>query len=94
VYVFPGIGLGVIASGATRVTDAMFQVAARTLAATVEDADRKRGALFPALSHIREVSAVIAVQVARVAYEQNVATVPRSDDLAAFVRAQMYDPHY
>ena len=45
-YIFPGVGLGVIACGARRVTDEMFATAARTLAATVSEADRKRGAIF------------------------------------------------
>ena len=93
-YIFPGVGLGVIACGARRVTDEMFATAARTLAATVSEADRKRGAIFPALGHIRDVSASIATAVARVAYEQDLATVPSPDDLDAFVRTHMYDPAY
>jgi malate dehydrogenase (oxaloacetate-decarboxylating)(NADP+) len=94
VYVFPGIGLGVIASGARRVTDAMFLTAARTLAATVTDGDLTRGSLFPALGGIREVSASIAAAVARVAYDNDLATVPRPEDIDALVRARMYDPTY
>jgi malate dehydrogenase (oxaloacetate-decarboxylating)(NADP+) len=72
----------------------MFQTAARTLAAAVGDDDRQRGALFPALTRIREVSASIATQVARVAYDEGIATAPEPRDLAAFVRSQMYDAHY
>ena len=94
VYVFPGIGLGVIAGGARRVTDAMFLTAARTLAAMVTDEDIREGAMFPALSRIREVSVSIATAVARVAYDSELTTVPRPDDLEAFVRAQMYEPTY
>jgi malate dehydrogenase (oxaloacetate-decarboxylating)(NADP+) len=94
VYVFPGIGLGVIACKARRVTDAMFLAAARTLATTVTDADRREGALFPALARIREVSASIATAVARIAYDDNLAGVPRPDDVEGFVRAQMYEPGY
>jgi malate dehydrogenase (oxaloacetate-decarboxylating)(NADP+) len=93
-YIFPGVGLGVIACGARRVTDEMFSAAARTLAATVAEADRKRGGIFPELGQIRDVSALIAIAVARVAYQQSLATVPRPDDLEAFVKAQMYDPRY
>ena len=93
-YIFPGLGLGIIACGARRVTDEMFLSAARTLAAAVEGADLRRGALFPPLCRIRDVSAFIAAAVARVAYEQKLATVPEPQDLGALVRAQVYDPTY
>jgi malate dehydrogenase (oxaloacetate-decarboxylating)(NADP+) len=76
------------------VTDEMFLTAARTLAAALTEADVKRGAIFPALGRIREVSAAIATAVARVAYDRDLATVPMPRDLGAFVRDQMYDPRY
>jgi len=93
-YVFPGLGLGVIACGARRVTEAMFLAAARTLAAQVDDAERNRGAVFPPLRRIREVSASIATAVARVAYDADLASVPCPADLNAYIRAHMYDPVY
>ena len=93
-YVFPGLGLGVIACGARRVTETMFLAAARTLAAHVDEAERSQGALFPALGCIRDVSASIATAVARVAYDADLASVPRPADLDAFVRDHMYDPAY
>jgi malate dehydrogenase (oxaloacetate-decarboxylating)(NADP+) len=93
-YIFPGLGLGIVACGARRVTDEMFLSAARTLAVAVEDADLRRGSLFPPLSRIRDVSASIATAVARVACEQKLATVPEPKDLGALVRAQVYDPSY
>lgn len=91
---FPGVGLGVSASGARRVTDDMFFAAARTLASEVSEADLARGGLFPPLRRIREISASIATAVARFAYEKDLATVPRPDDLRGFIEAQMYDPNY
>lgn len=94
VYVFPGVGLAIIASDARRVTDEMFLMAARALAATVTDSDRARGSLFPALESIREVSASIAVAVARVAYENGLTRAAVPDDLIALIRAQMYDAVY
>jgi malate dehydrogenase (oxaloacetate-decarboxylating)(NADP+) len=72
----------------------MFLTAARTLAAAVSEADLKRGAIFPPLGEIRDVSASIAAAVAGVAYEEDLASVPRPTDLCAFVRAHMYDPRY
>ncbi len=93
-YIFPGVGLGAIASGSRLVTDEMFMAAARTLAYLVNKDDIEQGSLYPALPRIREVSAHIAVAVAEVAYKRGLATVPAPNDLMAFVQSQMYDPHY
>jgi malate dehydrogenase (oxaloacetate-decarboxylating)(NADP+) len=93
-YIFPGVGLGAIASGATRITDAMFMAAAHALAQDVSEADLAQGSLYPPLPGIREVSAHIAAAVARVAYEQQLATVPQPPDLLTFVRSRMYEPRY
>jgi len=93
-YIFPGVGLGAIATGARLVTDEMFMAAAHTLAYLVNKDDIEQGSLFPALPRIREVSAHIAVAVAEVAYKRGLATVPAPNDLMAFVQSQMYDPHY
>jgi malate dehydrogenase (oxaloacetate-decarboxylating)(NADP+) len=93
-YIFPGVGLGVIASRARRVTDDMFMAAARTLAGLVDEADLAQGSLYPALSRIREVSAAIAAAVAESAYSAGLAGKPRPADVLADVRSQMYDPRY
>ena len=93
-YIFPGVGLGVIVSGATRVTDEMFMAAARTLADQVTQADLDQGSLFPPLANIREVSAQIATAVARVAYRDKLARVPQPADLLEFVKSKMYEPRY
>jgi malate dehydrogenase (oxaloacetate-decarboxylating)(NADP+) len=93
-YIFPGVGLGAIASGSRLVTDEMFMAAAHTLAYLVNKDDIEQGSLYPALPRIREVSAHIAVAVAEVAYKRGLATVPAPNDLMTFVLSQMYDPHY
>jgi malate dehydrogenase (oxaloacetate-decarboxylating)(NADP+) len=93
-YIFPGVGLGVIATRATRVTDEMFMAAARSLAQQVTELDLAQGSLYPPLAKVREVSAQIATAVAEVAYAQDFATVLRPDNLMEFVKSQMYDPHY
>jgi malate dehydrogenase (oxaloacetate-decarboxylating)(NADP+) len=93
-YIFPGVGLGATASGSRLVTDEMFMAAAHTLAYLVNKDDIEQGSLYPALPRIREVSAHIAVAVAEVAYRRGLATVPRPNDMMAFIESQMYDPHY
>jgi len=93
-YIFPGVGLGVIACRAKHVTDEMFLAAAQTLAAEVTEDDFKRGSIYPPLGHIREISAKIATAVCEVAYEQGLAVNPRPNDLAAFIKSQMYEPNY
>ena len=93
-YIFPGVGLGVIASGATRVTDEMFMAAARTLADQVNESDLAQGSLFPPLNTVREVSAHIAAAVAAIAFREGLARVPQPDDLLAYVKSRMYEPRY
>lgn len=93
-YIFPGIGLGAIASRTRRITDEMFMDAAKTLAQLVTESDLAQGSLYPALPRIREVSAHIAAAVAENAYKNGLAGRPRPADVMADVRAQMFDPHY
>ena len=93
-YIFPGVGLGAIVSGARLVTDEMFMAAAHTLAYLVDPDDIEQGSLYPALPRIRDVSAHIAAAVAEVAYKRGLATVPRPNDLMAFIESQMYNPLY
>ncbi|MEW6131417.1 MAG: NAD-dependent malic enzyme [Acidobacteriota bacterium] len=93
-YIFPGVGLGVIAAEAKHVTDEMFFVAAKALAARVTEDDLTLGRIYPPLEKIREVSAQIAVAVAEVAYERGLARQPRPDDLLAYVKSLMFDPGY
>jgi malate dehydrogenase (oxaloacetate-decarboxylating)(NADP+) len=93
-YIFPGIGLGVLVSGARLVTDEMFMTAAKTLAHQVSEADLEQGCIMPPLANIREVSAKLATAVAQVAYRRGLATEPEPADLLSAVRASMYQPEY
>ena len=93
-YIFPGMGLAAIVTGTTRITESMFMVAARTLAAMVTESDLAQGSLYPPLKNIREVSARIAAAVAGVAFREKLASVPEPDDILAFVKERMYQPGY
>lgn len=93
-YIFPGVGLGVIAVGVTRVSDAMFGAAARTLSRHVGDDLLRAGCVYPALEQIRDVSGAIATSVARTAYEEDTATLPAPADLEAHIRSVMWQPVY
>ncbi|HEV8197717.1 MAG TPA: NAD-dependent malic enzyme [Gemmatimonadales bacterium] len=93
-YIFPGVGLGVTASRASRVTPEMFMAAARALGAQVGQPDLDQGSLYPPLDQVRRVSAVIGTAVAEVAYAQGVAQLARPADLFAFVEGEMYQPRY
>ena len=93
-YIFPGVGLGVVATGARRVTDAMFIKAARTLASLIRDNELAEGRVYPSLSRIHEVSHAIAVAVAQEAYAKQLNTLSRPEDLASYIRSQMFKPEY
>jgi malate dehydrogenase (oxaloacetate-decarboxylating)(NADP+) len=94
-YIFPGLGLGVIACGAKEIPDDFLYVAAAALADMNTEADRERGSVCPPLRLIREVSATIAAAVATKAYELKLATVqPKPKDMLAFVKSQMVMPGY
>ena len=93
-YIFPGVGLGVVAVRSTRVTDDMFMAAARTLAASVGEDDLAQGSLYPPLNRVRDVSAHIATSVAEVAFRNDLAGIERPDDVLEYIRSQMYEPEY
>jgi malate dehydrogenase (oxaloacetate-decarboxylating) len=92
-YLFPGVGLGVLAVGARRVTDEMFMAAARALADCAPARTNPNTALLPALEDIRQVSHRIAVAVAAKAQGEGVA-LRTADDLERAVEANWWEPRY
>jgi malate dehydrogenase (oxaloacetate-decarboxylating)(NADP+) len=93
-YIFPGIGLGIVASESRRVTDRMILAASRALAAEVTETDLAEGRIYPPLARIREVSLKIALAVANEAYDQGLAAASRPANLASHIRAQVFMPKY
>lgn len=94
IYIFPGVGLGALASEAREVTDEMFLAAARTLASLVQPEDLAIGRVYPALTKIREISVQIAARVAAVAHDAGLARVARPANLAQDIRDRMFQPVY
>jgi malate dehydrogenase (oxaloacetate-decarboxylating)(NADP+) len=94
VYIFPGVGLGAVVSCSSRVTDAMFLAATHALAKLVSESDLALGNVYPPLSRIREVSAKIAYEVARIAFDTGLAQCEEPEDLMAEIRSRMYQPIY
>jgi malate dehydrogenase (oxaloacetate-decarboxylating)(NADP+) len=93
-YIFPGVGLGAVVSEARQVTDGMFLAAAKVLADQVGDEDLALGRVYPGLERIREVSALIAAEVAAIAYREGLSERAPPEDILADVRARMYQPVY
>jgi len=94
IYIFPGVGLGALVCEAREVTDAMFLVAAQTLAGLVGPDDLAVGRVYPSLTKVREVSLQIAAAVAAAAYDAGLAQAPRPTDLVADIRDRMFTPVY
>jgi malate dehydrogenase (oxaloacetate-decarboxylating)(NADP+) len=92
-YIFPGIGLGAIASKTKVITDEMFMKSAHTLAQLVTESDLAQGSLYPALPRIREVSAQIAAATAGAAYESGIAGRVAAASALPEIEKQMYEPH-
>ena len=93
-YIFPGVGLGAIVSQARKITDEMFLAAAHSLANQVTDADLERGRVYPALSRIRKVSALIAYDVAKIVYDKGLTDKVEPADIMAEIHEYMYQPVY
>lgn len=93
-YIFPGVGLGVLASRASRVTDEMFTAAAKSLNEQVGTEDLKIGRIYPSLTKIRHVSANIACAVAKVVFERGLTQMTMPDDLLGHIQSAMYEPNF
>jgi malate dehydrogenase (oxaloacetate-decarboxylating) len=94
VHVFPAVGLGVVASGATRVTDAMILAAARTIGANSPALKDPTASLLPALTDIRRVAVEIAYAVALEAQKAGVAPKRSEEELRQRVISTQWTPAY
>jgi len=94
VYIFPAVGLGVVASGARRVTEPMMRAAARTLGANSPALKDPLGPLLPSLSELRKVAVEIAVAVGFEAQNDGVASNLDEADLRLRVLEMRWTPSY
>ena len=94
VFVFPAMGLGVVASGATRVTDTMMLAAARTLGGNSPALKDSFASLLPPLTDIRRVATEIAIAVGIEAQKEGVAPKLAEDELRRRVIAAQWTPAY
>ncbi|CCN83638.1 NAD-dependent malic enzyme [Vibrio nigripulchritudo SFn27] len=93
-YIFPGIGLGVLAVSASRVTDEMLMESSRALAECSPLAQQGTGALLPPLEEIHRVSKRIAFAVGKKAIEQGVALEITDETLEKAIDQHFWQPVY
>lgn len=94
VYIFPAMGLGVVASAARRVTDAMMLAAARALATNSPALKGSSAPLLPPLTDLRRVAAKIALAVGIQAQKDGVAAKLDQDELSQRVTVTQWTPNY
>jgi malate dehydrogenase (oxaloacetate-decarboxylating)(NADP+) len=94
VYIFPAMGMAVLAAEARRVTEEMFIVAARAVAEQVTEANLATGLIYPPTSNIFEASLHAAARIAEYIFDHDLAGIARPDDIDAHVRARAYKPIY
>jgi len=95
-YIFPGVGLGAVAVGATRLDMEDMYLAAKALSQTVSDERLAERCVYPHLQEIRQVSVQVAAAIAENAYARGTVdgTVPQPEDLVGFLTAAQYEPEY
>ena len=93
-YVYPGIGLGAIATGSRRISDGMFLAAAHVVAAKSPAIDDPGANLLPPLRQIRELTFHVAVAVGKQAQTEGLIRPTSDEAIAAAVHAKMWEPRY
>jgi malate dehydrogenase (oxaloacetate-decarboxylating) len=93
-YIFPGMGLGILAAGATRVSDGMFMAASRALASCSPSREDVTAPLLATLSQVREVARSSAFEVARQAQSEGLAEKTTATALRERIEAYYWKPVY
>ena len=93
-FIFPGVGLGIIASGASRVTDTMFSAAARVLSEFAPALTDPDAPLYPPLERVREISRKVALAVGAEAVRAGLSSLRNLESLESEVTDRMWTPRY
>ncbi len=93
-YIFPGMGLGALVSGTSRITNNMFSAAARALSDLLTEDELKRRILLPSIENIRNVSAAVALAVAKEARNSGLGLNKDDESLYKMIRKAMWTPKY
>jgi malate dehydrogenase (oxaloacetate-decarboxylating) len=91
-YIFPGLALGIVASRAKRVTDAMIKAAAEELVNHLPK--DKEGSLLPPISEVRGLSQSLALAVGKLALREGQAQVVDEDELNRALVENSWEPVY
>jgi malate dehydrogenase (oxaloacetate-decarboxylating) len=94
VYIFPGMGLGLIAVKAKTVTDKMFMVAAKALASCSPAQHNVNANLLPPLTQVREVSYKVAFAVAKEAVRAKLADFQSDEEIEKSLKEHIWTPEY
>jgi malate dehydrogenase (oxaloacetate-decarboxylating) len=93
-YIFPGIGLGVVAAKSTRVSDAMLMVASTTLADLAPESSNNTDGILPPLTELASLSRTIAFAVAKMAMSEGHARQISDEELSADIERNFWTPEY
>jgi malate dehydrogenase (oxaloacetate-decarboxylating) len=93
-YIFPGVGLGVLAAHARHITDAMFMAAGKAVALISPTVTNRGAELLPPVTELRKVAMVVAQAVAHQAQADGVAYPCDAVELDARIVARMWQPRY
>lgn len=94
VYIFPAMGMAVLATESTRVTEQMFIVAAKAVAEQVTQEELDSGLIYPPQSQILDASLHTAAKIAEYIFDQGLARVKKPKDIEAHIRQLAYKPVY
>lgn len=92
VYVFPGLGLGAVAVGATKVTPTMLMTAARAVFAA--EAGGVSDGVLPPLEAVPEMSRRVAAAVARCARDEGLTPSLSDEEIEGLITAKAWEPDY